>query len=192
MAAHARAGPRAGPPAPRAGAENHQPPAAGLSVAALERLARERRRALLHAAAHRSRCAQDAEDAVQEALRIAFERRASIRPATAFAYIAVIAMHEASRLARIVERTRSLDAPAHTQEPPALVECQPAPARDVDAVLDALDGLRAVKPDEARALMARALGWRYAEIADAFGWSYTKSNRCLAEGRAALRGRSGG
>ena len=185
MAAHARAG----PPAPRAG--NHPPPAAGLSVAALERLARERRRALLHAAAHRSRSAQDAEDAVQEALRIAFERRASIRPATAFAYVAVIAMHEAGRLRRIAERTRSLDAPAHTQEPLALVECQPAPARDVDAVLDALAGLRAVKPDEARALMARALGWPYAEIADAFGWSYTKTNRCLAEGRAALRARAG-
>ena len=59
-------------------------------------------------------------------------------------------------------------------------------------MLDALDGLRAVKPDEARALMARALGWPYAEIAEAFGWSYTKTNRCLAEGRAALRGRSHG
>ncbi len=35
--------------------------------------------------------------------------------------------------------------------------------------------------------MARALGWRYREICDAFAWSYTKTNRCLTEGRAAAR-----
>jgi Sigma-70 region 2 len=66
---------------------------------------------LLHAARHRCSRPQDAEDAVQEALRIALERRATIRPATAFAYVATIAMHESSRLRRLAERTRSLDAP---------------------------------------------------------------------------------
>ena len=31
------------------------------------------------------------------------------------------------------------------------------------------------------------LGYSYREIADAFGWSDTKTNRCLDDGRARLR-----
>ena len=58
---------------------------------------------------------------------------------------------------------------------------------DVDGRLDTIAGLRALKPDEARALAARMLGFSYREIADTFGWSYTKTNRCVTEGRAALR-----
>ena len=50
-----------------------------------------------------------------------------------------------------------------------------------------LAGLRELKRDEARALAARMLGYSYREIADGFGWSYTKTNRCVTEGRARLR-----
>jgi DNA-directed RNA polymerase specialized sigma24 family protein len=32
-----------------------------------------------------------------------------------------------------------------------------------------------------------ALGYSYREIAERQGWTYTKVNRCVAEGRAALR-----
>jgi DNA-directed RNA polymerase specialized sigma24 family protein len=183
------------PAGPRAG-HHQQPPRAapsaiGLSAAAFERIARERRGALLHAARRGTHCREDAEDAVQEALARAFERRRAIRPATAFAYIAVIAIHEATRLRRLAARCDSLDVPVCADCPAPLVECRPAREQDLDGLLDALDGLRAVKPDEARAVMARALGWPYAHICDAFGWTYTKTDRCLKEGRAALRRRAG-
>lgn len=47
--------------------------------------------------------------------------------------------------------------------------------------------LARLKPDERRAILAVALGYSYAEVCERFAWSYTKANRCLAEGRAALR-----
>jgi len=46
-----------------------------------------------------------------------------------------------------------------------------------------------LKPDERRALLLLALGYSYKEIATRNGWTFTKVNRCIAEGRAALRGR---
>jgi DNA-directed RNA polymerase specialized sigma24 family protein len=47
--------------------------------------------------------------------------------------------------------------------------------------------LRRLKPDERRALVLKAEGFSYAEICELNGWTYTKVNRCLAEGRARLR-----
>jgi RNA polymerase sigma factor (sigma-70 family) len=41
--------------------------------------------------------------------------------------------------------------------------------------------------DERRALALLALGYSYREIGEACNWTYTKVNRCLAEGRARLR-----
>ena len=44
-----------------------------------------------------------------------------------------------------------------------------------------------LKPQERRALALRAQGYSYAEIQEITGWTHTKTNRCLAEGRARLR-----
>lgn len=49
------------------------------------------------------------------------------------------------------------------------------------------DRLSALKPDERRALGLLALGHSYREICRITGWTYTKVNRCLSEGRARLR-----
>jgi DNA-directed RNA polymerase specialized sigma24 family protein len=158
----------------------------------LERLAREKRRMLLTIARPRVGTDQDAEDAVQEALVIAFTHRERIRPQTALAYVAVVAQHEASRLRRQTERLQSLDEPLYTDSPATghdvLAEER---AVDLNALIDTRGALGQIKPDQARALFARALGWRYREICDAFAWSYTKTNRCVTEGRAAVRQRLG-
>lgn len=45
---------------------------------------------------------------------------------------------------------------------------------------------RRLKPDEQRALIMLAYGLSYREICKATGWTYTKLNRCAAEGREAL------
>ena len=45
------------------------------------------------------------------------------------------------------------------------------------------EALRALKPDEAKALMMKAHGLSYAEIGERCGWSYTKVNRAITEGR---------
>ena len=44
-----------------------------------------------------------------------------------------------------------------------------------------------LKPDERKALVLKAHGFSYAEISELNGWTYTKVNRCLTEGRARLR-----
>lgn len=44
-----------------------------------------------------------------------------------------------------------------------------------------------LKPDEQHALSMLALGYSYKEIAKHTGWTYTKVNRCITEGRARLR-----
>ncbi len=44
-----------------------------------------------------------------------------------------------------------------------------------------------LKPDQRRALSLLAIGLSYAEIQALTGWSHTKVNRCLSEGRARLR-----
>jgi DNA-directed RNA polymerase specialized sigma24 family protein len=46
-----------------------------------------------------------------------------------------------------------------------------------------------LKPDERTALLLLGLGYSYEEIGSGRGWSYTKVNRCIAEGRAELRTR---
>jgi DNA-directed RNA polymerase specialized sigma24 family protein len=47
--------------------------------------------------------------------------------------------------------------------------------------------LRGLKPDERTAIGLHAAGYGYGEIAERRGWTVTKVNRCLVEGRAALR-----
>jgi RNA polymerase sigma factor (sigma-70 family) len=52
--------------------------------------------------------------------------------------------------------------------------------------------LNRLKPDERTALLLLGLGYSYREICARQGWTHTKVNRCLAEGREALRAIAGG
>jgi DNA-directed RNA polymerase specialized sigma24 family protein len=56
-----------------------------------------------------------------------------------------------------------------------------------DRVAATARALSALKPDERLAIVLQAHGYSYAEIGRLCGWTYTKVNRCLAEGRAKLR-----
>jgi DNA-directed RNA polymerase specialized sigma24 family protein len=44
-----------------------------------------------------------------------------------------------------------------------------------------------LKPDQCTALILFAASYSYAQIGQHRGWTYSKVNRCLAEGRTALR-----
>jgi RNA polymerase sigma factor (sigma-70 family) len=54
-------------------------------------------------------------------------------------------------------------------------------------VLAARERLAVLKPAERTALLLFGLGYTYQEIAAMNRWTYTKVNRCIAEGRARLR-----
>ena len=60
-------------------------------------------------------------------------------------------------------------------------------AADRERAHRALAALATLKRDEARALVLQATGRTYAEIEAETGWSHTKVNRALTEGRAAFR-----
>jgi DNA-directed RNA polymerase specialized sigma24 family protein len=47
--------------------------------------------------------------------------------------------------------------------------------------------LKILKPNERRALGLLALGFSYREIMQATGWTYTKVNRSIRDGRKRLR-----
>lgn len=56
----------------------------------------------------------------------------------------------------------------------------------------AAEALRRLKPQELRAIWLKALGHTYDEIADVTGYSRTKVNRCITEGRKAFLERYAG
>ena len=92
----------------------------------------------------------------------------------------VVTRREALAVRR--ERERLLGAPLGESLPGA----SPCPSERAEC-RDRMRLLAELKPDERRALLLRACGYSYLEIRELTGWTHTKVNRCLAEGRARLR-----
>jgi RNA polymerase sigma factor (sigma-70 family) len=140
--------------------------------------------ALMRVAHHFSLCTDDALDAYQRALEIYLRRLATVDPATEGAWMKVVVKHEAmairkARAAAVDRDEVDVDAtvPAAGREPDERLASGERVGRSVEA-------LRTLKPDEARALLLKAEGLSYAEIGERFGWTYTKVNRSITEGRA--------
>jgi RNA polymerase sigma factor (sigma-70 family) len=138
---------------------------------------------LMRVARQASLCHDDAADALQRALEIYVRRLDTVERATEAAWLKVVVRHEAYA----IRRTRGECVADSDVELDTFV---PAPGRSVeeqvlsgDRVSRSAEALRALKPDEARALMLKAHGLSYEEIGQRCGWTYTKVNRCLTEGR---------
>jgi RNA polymerase sigma factor (sigma-70 family) len=143
--------------------------------------------ALRRTARRHSLCAADAEDAYQRALLVALRKAPDVDTAALARWMHVVTRREAWAVRRARERAigsadvpRSLAGPG--PEPAELAERR-------ERVVLAARALATLKPAERRALALLAAGLSYAEIGELTGWSFTKVNRCLAEGRAALRER---
>jgi len=138
--------------------------------------------ALLRVANQFSLCHDDALDAYQRALEIYLRRLDTVEIATEGAWMRVVVKHEAMAIRR--SRAQSVD------RDDIDLDASIAPARDVEEevaggerVDRSVEALRALKPDEAKALMLKAHGLSYQEIGRRFGWTYTKVNRSITEGR---------
>jgi RNA polymerase sigma factor (sigma-70 family) len=147
---------------------------------------------LLRIARRHSLDLEDAEDALQRASEILLTKAPSLDPGRLIAWMAVVTKHEAMAVRRSRERLlRCLASEAATFDPlESLATDLPQPlerAERRDAVADAARSLAALKANERIAIVLQAEGYSYAEICEMLGWSYTKVNRCLAEGRAKLR-----
>ena len=139
--------------------------------------------ALLRVANQFSLCHDDALDAYQRGLEIYLRRLDSVDRATEGAWLRVVVKHEAMAIRRA--RQESVD-----RDDVDLDDSVATELRDVEDVLAggervdrSVEALKALKPDEARALLLKAEGLSYQEIGKRFGWSYTKVNRSITEGR---------
>lgn len=169
-------------------------PAAVRKRAAIETYSRHQA-ALRRTARRFSLCEDDAEDALQRALEILLRKAPSEDPRDLVRWTQTVVRHEALAVRR--ERERILSGPAALAPEPgredwtALIPSDslgPAElAERSEAVARSREALQALKPQELRALTLLAEGYSYAEIGAITGFSHTKINRCLAEGRERFR-----
>lgn len=151
-----------------------------------------RRVALRH-----SLCREDAEDALQRACLILLTKAPPAPPARLVGWMVVVTRHEALAVRR--QRERGLGSlvgwggePGAGDPLDSLAGEAPDPAElaeRAERVGAARAALRRLKAAERLAILLFAEGYSYAEIGELCGWTYTKVNRCLAEGRARLRAR---
>jgi RNA polymerase sigma factor (sigma-70 family) len=141
-------------------------------------------RSLMRVAQQWSFSADDALDAYQRALEIYVRRLRSVDATTEYQWLKVVVRNEAIAVRR--QRSEAVaveevDLDSHAAERQRPVDDLLAGRERVERSAEAL---RRLKPDEAKALMLRAQGLSYREIAESLGWTYTKVNRCVTEGRA--------
>ena len=137
-----------------------------------------------------SLCADDAEDAFQRAVEILLTKAPERPPNALVAWMQVVTRREALAVRRARERVLSAWRDDGSELCDGLLCERPGPmerAERRDRVAAAAEALAELKPDERLAIVLQAHGYSYAEIGELCRWTYTKVNRCLAEGRARLR-----
>jgi RNA polymerase sigma factor (sigma-70 family) len=138
-------------------------------------------------------CADDAEDAYQRALEILLTKAPPIEGDALVRWMQTVTKREALAVRRQRERLLGSPRPPGHNDDDAdrdpfefIASESPGPNDRLarrERVARSGEALRALKPQEVRALTLKAQGYSYAEIGEITGWSYTKINRCMAEGR---------
>jgi RNA polymerase sigma factor (sigma-70 family) len=137
----------------------------------------------------------DAEDAYQRALEIVLTKAPTTDPQELIRWTQTVTKHEALAVRRSRERLLGHQ-PRETAEgalldPLVLIPAGgDGPAEQVERreeIARSREALRTLKPAELRALGLLAEGYSYVEIGEMTGYSQTKVNRVLAEGRSRFR-----
>jgi RNA polymerase sigma factor (sigma-70 family) len=146
-----------------------------------------RRGHLLSIAGRNAACEADAEEAVQEAFLAFIESYDLAGGAPPVAWLTLVVKRTCWRVRSARRREVGELLPGAESEAATLSD---APAETEGRVVDleqARARLRGLTPDERTAIGLAAAGYSYGEIAERRGWTRTKVNRCLYEGRIALR-----
>ncbi len=140
-------------------------------------------------------CRDDAEDAYQRGIEILLSKAPTVDTRQLLPWARTVIKHEA--LAVRKHRERMLGRPPAAEregEGEDWVHLIPWQGSGPDEQVEkrelvdrSREALSKLKPHELKALTQLAEGYSYAEIADLNGWTRTKVNRCLAEGRARFR-----
>jgi RNA polymerase sigma factor (sigma-70 family) len=129
---------------------------------------------------------EDAEDAYQRGLEILLTKAPTTREDELIPWLKTVVKHEAFALRRQRDRHSPVTDDGHLSDrptPPAITHDQ---AERLETLSQGAEALARLKPHEIRALVLKAEGYSYREICELTGWSYTKVNRLLTEGRRAF------
>jgi RNA polymerase sigma factor (sigma-70 family) len=141
---------------------------------------------LLRTARRHSICADDAQDAYQRAIEIFMSRAHRLDSGRAAGWLHVVVKREAQAIRRSRQKLLlSSEVDLDGREASSL----PTPEEQLlrfDTISRTAEALKRLKPHELRALWLRAQGHSYSDIGALTGWSYSKVNRCLTEGRRAF------
>jgi RNA polymerase sigma factor (sigma-70 family) len=159
------------------------------------KLVRAHWRLLRRQARRFSLCDFDGDEALGRAIEILLTKAPAIEPQRLLGWMLVVVRREALAVRR--ERQRSFGAflsPPGSSAAPLAPDTQPSLAPGPFERLERTERtararrlLARLKAHERRALALQAEGYSYAEIQEITGWTYTKVNRCISEGRARLR-----
>jgi DNA-directed RNA polymerase specialized sigma24 family protein len=142
---------------------------------------------LLSVARRNAACEADAEEAVQEAFVAFIESYDPAGGAPPLAWLTLVAKRKCWRSGGARRREVGELLPGAEAEAGRLAGSAPEVEGRVVDLEEARARLRGLKPDERSAIGLAAAGYSYGEIAGRRGWTKTKVNRCLYEGRVALR-----
>jgi RNA polymerase sigma factor (sigma-70 family) len=158
------------------------------------RLYAERRDHLLRIARWHALNDDDAEEALQDAFLIFIEKADPDEIVEPIAWLTLTLKRECwTRRRRALQHTAGQEADVDLDESGFVLDHFEHPGQGPAELAElgervelTRDLLARLKPQERRALSLKALGYSYAEIGELTGWTYTKINRCMAEGRKRL------
>jgi RNA polymerase sigma factor (sigma-70 family) len=175
--------------------EGAEPVQGGIATAGRKRAAVElvaRHDAELRQTARRfSLCDDDAEEAYQRALEILLVKAPCDHPRELIRWMKTVVKHEALAIRRYRERMLGVGGDAGDDPIARIASNGAGPGERLELgeqVARSREALQALKPAELRSLTLLAAGYSYAEIGEITGFSHTKVNRTLAEGRERFRG----
>jgi RNA polymerase sigma factor (sigma-70 family) len=160
-----------------------RPSRAQIEPAALELLSRHSA-GLLATARRYSATPEDAEDAYQRGVEILLTKAPTTTEDELLPWLKTVIKHESFAVRKATGRS------LHAEEPPDgddwAVTCTDERAERYEQLRLGAEAMAGLKPQEIRCLVLKAEGLSYREICAATGWSYTKVNRSITEGRRAF------
>ncbi|HEY7630335.1 MAG TPA: sigma-70 family RNA polymerase sigma factor [Thermoleophilaceae bacterium] len=150
----------------------------------------ERHSGQLIATARRySLSAEDAEDAYQRGLEIMLTRAPSLQEDYLVPWLKTVVKHEAFSIRKQRQRAEIV---ADSEFVSGFVPAAHEQAERLERLRVGVEAMSRLKPQEVRCLLLRAEGFSYRQICDETGFTYTKVNRCITEGRRSFLERVAG
>ncbi|MEA2404278.1 MAG: hypothetical protein QOE08_925, partial [Thermoleophilaceae bacterium] len=126
---------------------------------------------------------EDAEDAYQRGLEILLTKAPSTSAEDLVPWLKTVVKHEAFALRKQRERHGAPTEPGQLEPAAGHGSGADEQLERMERLQLGAEAMRRLKPQEVRCLLLLAEGYSYKQIQDITGWTYTKVNRCLTEGR---------